>query len=176
MNRAVTASEPRARRHQPGIDVGTRTVRHRPRRSCRGQPRSHRAQSSVLYIEDNVANVELLTGILRWRPTWAAGHAGTGARGLQLAAATAPTVILLDLHLPDMDGIDVLRALRARPATARTPVAVLSADASPAQVKNLLEAGAQIYLTKPVDVRRILASWTHTRDDLAHGASRCGGG
>ena len=66
-------------------------------------------------------------------------------------------MILLDLHLPDIKGLDVIKALQANPDTAGIPVAVLSADATSAQVSRLLDAGAQEYFTKPIDVTEIFA-------------------
>ena len=112
---------------------------------------------TVLYIEDNHSNIDLLTAVLRLRPGWTMIHAGTGGHGLELAATNVPTVILLDLHLPDIDGIDVLQTLRTDPTTSAIPVAILSADATPGQERRLLAAGAQKYLTKPIDVRELLA-------------------
>ena len=113
--------------------------------------------STVLYIEDNPSNVDLLAGILRRRPGWTLTHAGTGSLGLELAGTTEPTVILLDLHLPDIKGLQVIKALRDNSSTARIPVAVLSADATSSQVGQLLDAGAQKYFTKPIDVAEIFA-------------------
>ncbi len=110
----------------------------------------------VLYIEDNHSNIDLLNAVLRLRPGWTMMHAGTGALGLEMAAANAPTVILLDLHLPDIDGIEVLRTLRCNDATSAVPVAILSADATQGQARRLLAAGAQQYLTKPIAVRELL--------------------
>jgi DNA-binding response OmpR family regulator len=101
--------------------------------------------------------VDLLAGILCRRPGWSLTHAGTGGLGLELAGTTEPTVILLDLHLPDIKGLAVIRALQANPDTARIPVAVLSADATSAQVRRLLDAGAEEYFTKPIDVAEIFA-------------------
>jgi PAS domain S-box-containing protein len=112
--------------------------------------------SRLLYIEDNTSNVELLASVLRRRPNWVMSHTSTGSAGLELAS-TLPVVILLDLHLPDTDGIDVLRALKADPATADIPVAVLSADASPGQIDRLLAAGAELYLTKPLHLVDVFA-------------------
>ena len=77
--------------------------------------------------------------------------------GLELAGSTEPTVILLDLHLPDIKGIDVIKVLQADPKTSGIPVAVLSADATRAQVTRMLDAGAQKYFTKPIDVTEIYA-------------------
>jgi CheY-like chemotaxis protein len=64
-------------------------------------------------------------------------------------------VILLDLHLPDIKGLDVIKALQANPDTASIPVAVLSADATSTQVSRLLDAGAREYFTKPIEVAEI---------------------
>jgi CheY-like chemotaxis protein/anti-sigma regulatory factor (Ser/Thr protein kinase) len=122
-----------------------------------GQPPVRTAGSTVLYIEDNSSNVDLLVGILRRRPDWTMTQAGTGGLGLELAGSTEPTVILLDLHLPDIDGIDVIKVLQADPKTSGIPVAILSADATGAHVTQLLDAGAQKYFTKPIDVTEIYA-------------------
>ena len=131
---------------------------HPPRRDLTGDvPATGAALSTVLYIEDNPFNVDLLTGILRRRPGWSMVHAGNGVLGLELAATGEPAVILLDLHLPDIDGIDVLKALRTDPKTSHIPVAVISADATRTQVRRLFAAGAQKYLVKPINVRELLA-------------------
>jgi CheY-like chemotaxis protein len=74
------------------------------------------------------------------------------------ARARQPDVILLDVHLPDMSGADVLTQLREDPATADIPVIVLSADATDAQVRRLLAIGAELYLTKPIDIEQLLAA------------------
>jgi DNA-binding response OmpR family regulator len=122
-----------------------------------GQAPVRTSGSTVLYIEDNSSNVDLLAGILRRRPDWTMTQAGTGGLGLELAKSTEPTVILLDLHLPDIDGIDVMKVLQANPKTSGIPVAILSADATGAHVSRLLDAGAQKYFTKPIDVTEIYA-------------------
>jgi signal transduction histidine kinase/CheY-like chemotaxis protein len=114
------------------------------------------AAASLLYIEDNRQNVELMASILRRSPAWAMVHAERGARGLELARTTLPDLILLDLHLPDIDGTEVLHALKRDPRTADIAVVIVSADASPGQARRLEAAGAQDYLTKPLDVRRVL--------------------
>lgn len=82
--------------------------------------------------------------------------AGQGQLGLDLAAADPPDLILLDLHLPDLAGTEVLRRLKADPLTAEVPVIVLSADATPGQAERAKGAGALDYLTKPIDVGRVL--------------------
>ena len=79
-----------------------------------------------------------------------------GNLGLELARKHRPGLILLDLHLPDLTGREVLERLQADPATAAIPVVVLSADATANQIERLLKDGAADYLTKPVDLPRLL--------------------
>jgi CheY-like chemotaxis protein len=76
--------------------------------------------------------------------------------GLELAAEHDPDLILLDLHLPDMPGQEVLRRLQAEPRTAQVPVVVLSADARPKLIEQLLAEGVRAFLTKPLDVKELL--------------------
>ena len=90
------------------------------------------------------------------RPAWRFVQAAQGTIGLDLVRAHLPDLVILDLHLPDVSGADVLAALRADPQTASVPVVVLSADASPVQARRLLAAGALRYLTKPVDLHDVL--------------------
>ena len=82
--------------------------------------------------------------------------ASRGDEGIALALREQPDLILLDLHLPDLPGEEVLRRLWADPRTRSRPVAVLSADATPAQRQLLLASGAVDYLTKPLDISRLL--------------------
>jgi signal transduction histidine kinase len=108
----------------------------------------------VLYIEDNSASARLMERIFgRWRNVkliWAM----QGRIGIDLARQHHPDLILLDLHLPDIQGIEVLEKLRADPATRAIPIIVASADATPGQIARLRAAGADEYLTKPIDVAR----------------------
>ena len=80
-----------------------------------------------------------------------------GRLGFDLARQHRPDLILLDQHLPDLNGDAVLGLLRADPRTREIPVIILSADASARQIERLRAAGARDYLTKPLDVRRFLA-------------------
>ena len=114
--------------------------------------------AAVLYIEDNDSNVQLMQRIVQRRPGWTLASAGTGGSGLILARTLRPPphLIMLDLHLPDMDGVDVLRALKADPATATIPVVILSADANSREIIRVQEAGARHYRTKPLDITEIL--------------------
>jgi CheY-like chemotaxis protein len=108
----------------------------------------------LLYIEDNLANLRLIERALDHRPGIILLSAMQGSLGLDLARQHQPDLILLDLHLPDMPGEEVLRHLRGDPRTQRIPVIVISADATPGQIRNLLATGARAYLTKPIDVSR----------------------
>lgn len=111
---------------------------------------------TLLYVEDNSPNIHLMEQLVTRRPPWQLLVAGHGELGLELAASTQPELILLDLHLPDMHGIDILHRLRSEPATMDLKVVVLSADANPHQISRLLAAGASAYLTKPLDVGKVL--------------------
>ncbi len=109
----------------------------------------------VLYIEDNLPNLQLVQRILDGHPDVELITATQGRLGLELAREHQPALVLLDLHLPDMTGDQVLRQLRDDPATAAVPVVVISADATHGQVKRLLAEGARAYLTKPLDVSEL---------------------
>lgn len=115
----------------------------------------HRA-ATLLYVEDNLANLSLVETILLSRPGWRTIPALQGQLGVELAREHVPDLVLLDLHLPDVPGDEVLRRLRADPRTAAIPVVVVSADATPKSVERLRAAGADAYLTKPLDVDEFL--------------------
>lgn len=116
------------------------------------------AGRTILYMEDNLANLELVRRIFDRN---GAPHLITsthGHLGVQLAVAHRPDMILLDLHLPDLDGSEVLSQLRADERTRAIPVVVLSADATTARRKQLLASGAVDYVTKPIAVEGLLAA------------------
>jgi signal transduction histidine kinase len=124
-----------------------------------GEPlsaRSYDGERRLLYIEDTVANVRLVEEILSSRPSVRVLPAGMGSLGLELAAEHRPDLVLLDLHLPDIGGDEVLAKLRADERTKHIPVVVLSADATGRSPGPLLETGAEAYLTKPIGVRELL--------------------
>lgn len=110
----------------------------------------------VLYIEDNLANLNLVESIFEDRPEIQLLPALQGRMGLELARQHLPDIVLLDLHLPDMNGEEVLRALLDDPLTRDIPVMVISADATARQVARLKDAGASAYLTKPLDLDEFL--------------------
>jgi PAS domain S-box-containing protein len=111
---------------------------------------------TILYIEDNHANVRLLQRLLGRRGTIRLETESHGDEGIARARRDRPDLILLDLHLPDLSGEEVLRRLREDPLTRSLPVAVLSADATPAQRQRVLASGAVAYLTKPLDIAALL--------------------
>ncbi|MBW3635735.1 MAG: PAS domain S-box protein [Armatimonadetes bacterium] len=118
-------------------------------------PDSHPV-STVLYIEDNPSNLRLVEQVLARRPHLRLVSTMQGSDGLELARQQQPDLILLDLHLPDINGDEVLGRLQAEPQTRDIPVVMLSADATPRQIERLLQAGARAYLTKPLDVKHFL--------------------
>ncbi len=112
---------------------------------------------TVLYIEDNPSNVELLAGVLALRPGIRLVTATDGASGLALARRQRPDLIVVDVALPDIDGYEVCRQLRAEAAFARAPIVALSANAMPGDIEQGRRAGFDTYLTKPLDVPAFLA-------------------
>ena len=126
-----------------------------PRRDVAGVEAGGR-QGTVLYIEDNASNLRLVERVLGEHTRMRLITAMQGRLGLALAHEHRPDLILADLHLPDMSGEEVLRAVLDDRALRATPVIILSADATPGQIKRLLAAGARAYLTKPLDVGQLL--------------------
>ena len=114
------------------------------------------AAKTVLYIEDNLSNVRLLERVLGQRPTVTLIVATLGSAGIDAALQHLPDLILLDLHLPDMTGADVLERLRNEPATVATPIVIVTADATPGTAKRLRNLGATDVLTKPFNIQHLL--------------------
>jgi len=111
----------------------------------------------VIYIEDNAVNAALMQGILAQRPDIGLEIYPTASEGLAAVAERLPDLVLLDMQLPDLDGLSALRQLRAGVRTAKVPVIMVSANALPEQIEACRLAGAQHYLTKPIDVPGLLA-------------------
>ena len=111
----------------------------------------------VLYVEDNPSNVRLLQRILERRPGVTLLEAGSGAAGLTLAREQRPDLILLDMHLPDTSGADVLALLTADARTRDIPKVIVTADATPGLGERLEAAGARACITKPLNVPAMLA-------------------
>jgi PAS domain S-box-containing protein len=110
----------------------------------------------VLYIEDNDTNVELMRGMLANRPQIDLTVASSGRDGLSAARQRPPHLILLDIGLPDIDGLQVLQLVRDDPRLARVPVIVVSADTAADRVDAALSGGASDFLTKPLDLHALL--------------------
>lgn len=116
------------------------------------------APLKVLYIEDNPANLKVVEHMFSLRPHWHLSTAETGPAGLAQARSAPLDVILLDIHLPGMNGYEVLQALRSDSRTRSIPVIALSADAMPEQVERGLRAGFHAYLAKPLDLQQLLVA------------------
>ncbi|HSN02505.1 MAG TPA: ATP-binding protein [Acidimicrobiales bacterium] len=110
----------------------------------------------LLYVEDNLSNVRLIEQVMTRRPNWTLTHVARGGEGLAEVANGEVDVVLLDLHLPDMPGEDVLRGLRDDPRSRDLPVVVLSANAMAANIERVIALGATRYVTKPFDVLELL--------------------
>ena len=115
-------------------------------------------QASVLYIEDNEVNLLIVEALMRQRPDLRFLSACDGHSGVAVAQAERPSLILLDMQLPDIDGGEVLRRLRADPATAAIDCIALSANAVPEDIHAALAAGFDAYWTKPLDMPAFLQS------------------
>lgn len=116
------------------------------------------APVNILYVEDNLMNFSLIQQILTQRPKLKLISSTYGQTAVPLAREHQPALVLLDLDLPDMHGTEVLKRLRAEPATRHVPVVVISADATPSQIERLLANGARNYVTKPFDIKRFLCT------------------
>jgi signal transduction histidine kinase/ActR/RegA family two-component response regulator len=111
---------------------------------------------TILYVEDNPANLELVEQIVARRSDLRLLSAADGEIGLEYARAYLPTLILMDINLPGISGIDAMNALKADPATAHIPIIALSANAVPRDIDKAIEAGFSDYLTKPINVARFM--------------------
>jgi PAS domain S-box-containing protein len=131
--------------HGPELDTSTQA-----------EP-AERPPATVLYIEDNLANLRLVEQIFARVASVSIIPAVQGRLGLELARTHRPDLILLDLHLPDMPGEDVAKALRADHATRAIPIVILSADAYSSQRRRLLALGVDAYVTKPFDINDMMA-------------------
>jgi CheY-like chemotaxis protein len=127
---------------------------------CKSRPTAAPPSSprTILYIEDNAANLRLVELALARRPHARLLSADRGQLGLELARQRRPDLILLDIHLPDLEGTDLLPLIRQDPTLAQTPVIVISAENEPQLPARLLAAGAQAYLAKPLDLIEFFAA------------------
>jgi CheY-like chemotaxis protein len=116
------------------------------------------APLDVLYVEDNRSNIEVIAAFLAPHAHVRLRTATTGDDGLALASARRPDIILLDIHLPGMDGYQVLQRLRTDPRMQDIPVIALSADAMPHDIQRGLAAGFNRYIAKPVDLKELIVA------------------
>jgi PAS domain S-box-containing protein len=140
------------------------------------QPRAQVQQGAplrtLLYVEDNPANLMLIEQLVARRPDMRLLSARDGNLGIQLARANQPEVILMDINLPGISGIEALRILREDPATAHIPVIALSANAMPRDIEKGLEAGFFRYLTKPIKVNEFMHTLDVALEFARQGADR----
>ena len=108
---------------------------------------------TVLYVEDNPANMTLVEQLIARRPDIRLMTAVNGTLGIEAARTSQPTVILMDINLPGINGVEALKVLRRDPATSHIPVVAISANALPRDIQSSLEAGFFRYLTKPIKVK-----------------------
>jgi PAS domain S-box-containing protein len=113
---------------------------------------------TLLYVEDNPANMALMEALIERRPGLHLLGAPDGLQGVAMARAHLPAVILMDINLPGLSGLQAMALLRADPATARIPVLALSANAMPGDIASGLAAGFLRYLTKPIQLPQFMAA------------------
>jgi CheY-like chemotaxis protein len=131
--------------------------------------RKHK-ERTILYVEDNLATIELVEGIFDRRPWYQLMTATEGQMALRMVREFMPDLILLDLHLPGLNGDEILQTLKHDPDTQDIPVVMLSADVTQRQVLRLKELGAAAYLSKPIrvkDLLRTLDEMLRPGDDFA---------
>ena len=113
---------------------------------------------TLLYVEDNLANLALVEQLIARRSDIRLLTAVNGTLGVELARDSRPDVILMDINLPGISGIEALKVLREDPATAHIPIVALSANAMPRDIKKGLEAGFFQYLTKPIKINEFMGA------------------
>jgi PAS domain S-box-containing protein len=113
---------------------------------------------TLLYVEDNPANLKLVAQLIARRPDIRLLSAGDGPSGIEIARNAQPDVILMDINLPGISGFDALKILRDDATTAHIPVIALSANAMPSDIEKGREAGFFRYLTKPIVVKEFMAT------------------
>jgi two-component system cell cycle response regulator DivK len=112
---------------------------------------------AILIVEDNAKNMKLVRDVLQFKgyPTL---EATTAAEGLRLARQEVPALILMDIQLPDFDGVSALSRLREDPLTQAIPVIAVSASAMPDDQERIIASGFDAYITKPIDVKSFIVT------------------
>ncbi|MBS1230991.1 MAG: signal transduction histidine kinase, partial [Proteobacteria bacterium] len=116
------------------------------------------SRRTLLYVEDNPANLELVEQLIERRSDLRLMSAADGKLGIEFARVYQPNIILMDINLPGISGIDAMKILHADPATAHIPIIALSANAVPRDIEHALDAGFFKYLTKPIKVTEFMAA------------------
>lgn len=110
----------------------------------------------ILYVEDNPQNMELVSRILRHVGGYEVLGAVNGLSGVALAAKESPDLILMDINLPDISGLEATTRIKAQPHLARVPVVAFTADTGVADRQHYLDAGCDGYMAKPVSATSLL--------------------
>lgn len=110
----------------------------------------------ILLVEDNPSNRELFIEILQLKSEYEISVAESGLKALEMLETFRPDLILMDIHMPGMDGLAVTRTIKSIPELAEIPIVALSALAMKSDIKSALEAGCIGYITKPVRIRDFL--------------------
>ena len=111
---------------------------------------------SLLYVEDNPVNMQLVEDIISRYPDIQLLTAVNGHDGIEIARASQPSVIMMDINLPGISGLEALKILREDPTTAHIPVIAVSANALPLDIEKGLKAGLFLYITKPIKVKELM--------------------
>jgi PAS domain S-box-containing protein len=123
---------------------------------------------TLLYVEDNPANLELVKQIIARQHNIHLLTAVNGSSGIEIATSSQPDVILMDINLPDISGVEALKILREDSATAHIPIVALSANAMPRDIEKGLKAGFYRYLTKPIKVKELMDTLNEVLEFVEH--------
>ena len=126
---------------------------------------------TLLYVEDNPANLELVRQLIERRPDLRLLTAVDAVAGIESARVNQPEVILMDINLPGMNGVEAMKILSTLPSTAHIPVIALSANVLPADIAKGLKAGFYLYITKPIDFKHFMEALDKALD---HSRSKAG--
>jgi CheY-like chemotaxis protein len=140
----------------PASDAASAATAPPARRSSAEPHATDDETRHVLYIEDEPLNAVLMEEVFRIQPNWTLTLADDGASGLRIAREALPDLVLIDMNLPDINGLTLIRRLRADPLTRQLCCIALSADAMREQIEAAMAAGFDDYWTKPIDVHRML--------------------
>jgi len=139
---------------------------------AKAQPADGASVHTLLYVEDNPANLKLLEQLIARRADMRLLSAVTGTLGVELARSALPEVIVMDIHLPDISGIEALRFLREDPKTTHIPVIALSANAMPRDIEKGIKAGFFRYLTKPIRLNEFMEALDAALEEAKEGPTR----